>query len=103
MFADGDPERFAQLFDVVSRYAERQQNILAGKATPSAPATPQVLPASPSTGSRVSWEEELQILPSFFGARDTVKNFWSQDICWKGAFGMLWDKNSEFWSFLKVF
>lgn len=56
-FADGDPERFAQLFDVVSRYAERQQNILAGKATPIP--TTQVLPASPSTGSRVSWEEEL--------------------------------------------
>ena len=67
-FADGDPERFAQLFDVVSRYAERQQNILAGKATPvatpSAP-TPQVLPASPSTGSRVSWEEELWQLWNF--------------------------------------
>jgi len=58
MAADGDPERFAQLFDVVSRYAERQQNILAGKATPIP--TTQVLPASPSTGSRVSWEEESQ-------------------------------------------
>ena len=52
---------------MVSRYAERQQNILVGKATPVAtPApTPQVLPASPSTGSRVSWEEELWQLWNF--------------------------------------
>lgn len=55
--ADGDSERFAQLFDVVSRYAERQQNIKAGAAAPmaAAPLGPAATtPASPST----SWDEE---------------------------------------------
>ncbi|CAK9115417.1 Uncharacterized protein SCF082_LOCUS53422 [Durusdinium trenchii] len=57
--ADGDPERFARLFDVVSRYAERQQSIESGAtALGAAPlgAAP-ALPASPSTGSRASREE----------------------------------------------
>eukprot|EP00438_Fugacium_kawagutii_P014818 Skav234792 [mRNA] locus=scaffold69:127365:137294:+ [translate_table: standard] len=44
---NGDPEKFASLFDVVSRYAERQQNIKAGRGGGA---------ASPSTGSRVSEE-----------------------------------------------
>jgi len=57
-WSDGDSERFAQLFDVVSRYAERQQNIKAGAAAPmaAAPLGPAATtPASPST----SWDEEL--------------------------------------------
>ena len=85
---DGDPERFAQLFDVVSRYAERQQNIKAGRAAPaaSAPLGPApTAPASPSTGSRVSWDEEWQAV-SFvvdFGIKMQVEvgDFWScQDL-----------------------
>eukprot|EP00913_Durusdinium_trenchii_P019787 g18600.t1 len=63
--ADGDPERFARLFDVVSRYAERQQSIESGAtALGAAPlgAAP-ALPASPSTGSRASREEEAPSEP----------------------------------------
>ena len=61
---DGDPERFARLFDVVSRFAERQQNIESGRAAPlaAAPLGAAAPPGSPSTGSRASRDEAQKVM-----------------------------------------